>query len=1001
MPNDVNNNTIEFSFKNMESIILAMKNEYIKRQKESHGTPDYGKFHNDMLRSLEVETNENDIPDNFKDYLLQNAEDKKAHEDLTARLREHLIEESTMLADQKGGFPHPVPRIRMAVRYYFTKMDDKEFLDRFDNIMYEEESKEEQILRHRAEGMTLEKAEELTNQERKETGLMRGKLIADMAKQFEKAQPKQLLNLTDEELVESFASLNYLSHISAEIGKILENDVDNGDQYIRFTPEERKLCEHLKDLWETTRTIQNRIKLISNPYYKYLDVNRFRDAASRYENINNELMLQFSQTSYIGQLASSVVYSPTTEVNKEVEAKEEVEEEKPILPRDKPINYLSDLGIRPDNVVSAVWGDTGKSADVFSDDILKLNDGVELKITTPNECIIIKKDEDEYSYKFAKETASIRFMDSVREHGIDPKKYVFTDKEGNPLQTEGEAWINYLAEGNPVTVTYEGTPIEITMLDYNTTKYKHPDKDLISHFEETVKKIGFQPQKTSYYKADGTKLDINSKEGKAYIIDGATVTVKCDITEAQIHMEEGTQITSRYELNPSAVRCLLHESLKAKSFKLDDTFFTRPDGKELKLYGYNEDDLKYISNGNPVIATCGKKQFQVICSPVEEPKFEATQYHKDNEELQKAGEDKIKLQDNKSSDVENVYTNTRQKALRNVVSTFEEADLVRLRLSGSRQFKQMKEQLGLYTRACRNLQQEDLTDPERRKNMELCTVKLLRSAREYLKYKGKNSEKHSEQLRINAAKTIELYAKRQLDLIDRITGTEKKLGDLDVRKAELQREIDEIMPQKLKQQKIDAQKKEAANVIPAGRQNKKPRRTYVQKLLTSDKLILRKNENLDAMRDWSIKQLDEKAGNVLDGFKINENGQKLKPDAKGMKVVEKLVTNLIIRNLVSIEQINASNLDSEKGPWEILTETTNVLKGLKRRIRDTDAFQLSMHNLSADNLKLFKEKNGETLNLLSQSVGLEIIMQVKNEKQPKEQTDKNITEKSGQVLGKG
>ncbi len=209
------------------------------------------------------------------------------------------------------------------------------------------------------------------------------------------------------------------------------------------------------------------------------------------------------------------------------------------------------------------------------------------------------------------------------------------------------------------------------------------------------------------------------------------------------------------------------------------------------------------------------------------------------------------------------------------------------------------------------------------------------------------------------------------------------------------------MPQKLKQQKIDAQKKEAANVIPAGRQNKKPRRTYVQKLLTSDKLILRKNENLDAMRDWSIKQLDEKAGNVLDGFKINENGQKLKPDAKGMKVVEKLVTNLIIRNLVSIEQINASNLDSEKGPWEILTETTNGLKGLKRRIRDTDAFQLSMHNLSADNLKLFKEKNGETLNLLSQSVGLEIIMQVKNEKQPKEQTDKNITEKSGQVLGKG
>lgn len=990
MPNDVRKDTIEFSFKNMESILGAMKNEYIKRQKESHGTPDFGKFHDDMLRSLEVETKEEDMPNNFRGYFLLDDEDRNAHEKLTDRLKEHLIAESTMLADRKSGFAQPVPRIRMAVRYYFTRMDDKEFLDRFDNVMYQEESKQEQLLRHRAEGMTLAEAEELTKQERKAAGLERGKLLAEMAKQFEKTQPEQLLNLTDEELIESFALLNYLFHLSAEIGKVLENDTDNGEQYIRFTPEDRKICEHLNGLSETTRIIQNRIKLIANPYYKYLDVDSFRDAASRYEDVKNGLMglmEQFDQQSYIGEIASAITYSP----------KPEVRVSKPKLMRDEPLAYLSALNIEPDNVVSAVWMDDGKPADVFSDNILRLILGARLKLTTPNECIIIQKDEDEYSFEITKETASIRFMASVRELGIDPEKAVYTDKEGKPLQTEGEAWIDYVAGENPVTVTYEGFQAEITVLDDYRIKYKHPAEYLLSRFEETAKKIGFQSMGTSYYKADGTKLDINSEEGKAYIIGGETVTAKCGSMEAQIRVEDGPQITSEYNGNPSAVRSMLKESLEAKGFNRDKTFYTRPNGTELNLQ--NENDLKYISEGNPVIATCGEKQFQAICSPVDEPKFEATQYHKDNEELRKAGKDRIKLQNDKSSDAEKVYTGTRQDALRNVVSTLEEADLIRLRLSGSRQFKQMKDQLGRYTRACRDLRQEDLMDPDRRKNLELCTVKLLRSAQEYLKYKGRDSEKHSEQLRINAAKTMELYAKRQLDLIDRIAGTEKKLEDLDVREAELKREIDELMPQKQKQQKIDAAKRKANDVILVGRRNAGPKQSYVQRLLTSTRLVLRTNNNLDEMAEWSLTQLDEKKGNVFGRFKINDNGQKVKPDAEGMKVVGELVANLIIRNLVSVEQIEASHYGSAKGTWELLTENKQGVDELKRRIKDTEGFKQCVDKLEAGNLGLLKEGSGKELCLLSKNVGAQVKQKIRQEEKDMEKPVEIAAQNGGPVPG--
>ena len=192
MPKDVREDKIEFGYKNMESILVEMKKEYLKRQDESQGTPDFDEFHDAMLRSLEVETSEDDLPDNYKQYLLLNEEAKSRHENLTKRLREHLITESTMLADRKSGFVDPIARMRMGIRYYFTRMDNQEFLDRFDRVMYEAESESEQLLRHRAEGMSLEEAEALTNQERKEAGLERGKLYAEMARQFEKATPEQL-----------------------------------------------------------------------------------------------------------------------------------------------------------------------------------------------------------------------------------------------------------------------------------------------------------------------------------------------------------------------------------------------------------------------------------------------------------------------------------------------------------------------------------------------------------------------------------------------------------------------------------------------------------------------------------------------------------------------------------------------------------------------------------------------------------------------------------------
>ena len=967
MPKDVREDKIEFGYKNMESILVEMKKEYLKRQDESQGTPDFDEFHDAMLRSLEVETSEDDLPDNYKQYLLLNEEAKSRHENLTKRLREHLITESTMLADRKSGFVDPIARMRMGIRYYFTRMDNQEFLDRFDRVMYEAESESEQLLRHRAEGMSLEEAEALTNQERKAAGLERGKLYAEMARQFEKATPEQLLSLTDEDLVESYAVLNYLLLISSAMGGILENDKDTGAQNFRFTPEDRKVCDHLWSLYDAAKIIQNRISLIANPYYKYLNVNGFRADVSRYEDVKNQLMQQMDKQSYVGTMASSIFFSP----------RPDIQVEKPDLLRNKPIAYLESLNITPEDVISAVWLDNGKAADISSNDILRLNDGVQLKVTTRNECIVIEKDEDNYSFEIAKETASIRFMDAVRKLGIDPANAVYRDAEGKLLQTEGEAWIDYVADGKPVVVTSEGTQVEISTVGYNSPRYRHSAENMVSYFEKTAKDIGFQLEGTSYFKEDGTKLEISSDDGKAYIASGKNVTAKCGTMEAQIHVEDGVKITSGHSANPAAVRSMLKETLEKNGFDRDNTFYIRPDGTELNLQ--DENDLKYISTGQPVIATCGEKQFKAVCRPDGWPTFEATQYHKDNEELRKTAADKAQIRNDKTPNVNEAFANTRRNVLDDVLNTFDEADLVRLKITGSRQFKQMKEHLGEYKRICRNLQQEDLNDPDRRRSIELSTVKLLRSAQEYLKFKGKGSDKHSEQLRINAARTVERYAKKQLASLDCISRKEMTLRKLDTREAELKRSIEAAKPEKLKQQQREEENKKSV-VRPVRLGNAAGGTPYAKRLFTSPKLVSRTNANLDEMAKWSLAQLDR--------FQSGSREQK-----------EELLANLIIRHKVAIEQSDTASFDHAKGTWELMTENKEGVDELKRRIKGTQTFKQSLNEMSEGNLEILQEGAGRKLEYVARRVGSEVRTRIKNDEQKMNKKQDAKQNQKGPVMG--
>ena len=326
-----------------------------------------------------------------------------------------------------------------------------------------------------------------------------------------------------------------------------------------------------------------------------------------------------------------------------------------------------------------------------------------------------------------------------------------------------------------------------------------------------------------------------------------------------------------------------------------------------------------------------------------------------------------------------VFANTRRDVLDGVLDTFDAADLVRLKITGSSQFKQMKQHLGEYKRICRNLQQEDLNDPERRRSIELSTVKLLRSAQEYLKFKGKGSDKHSEQLRINAARTVEQYAKRQLAFIDSIGKAEKTLGELDTREAELKSSIDAAKPEKLKQQQREEENKKSI-VRPVRLGNAAGGTPYAKRLFTSPKLVSRTNANLDEMAKWSLAQLDR--------FQSGSREQK-----------EELLANLIIRHKVAIEQNDTASFDHAKGTWELMTENKEGVDELKRRIKGTQTFKQSLNEMSEGNLEILQEGARRKLEYVARRVGSEVRTRIKNDEQKMNKKQDAKQNQKGPVMG--
>lgn len=186
---------------------------------------------------------------------------------MTTELRRQVLEQQMARGTKKRKFPALMQRTGN-LYYYFHWFGHAEIAEDFDRVMtVSRESRQEQILRLRAEGMTKEDAENATDTQRKQAAMARGNMLKELVSQFKDTTKDSLLTASDEEIVRLYPLFSYMNDLSLNMDDLYESQADE----ILLTDEARRLCQHLSDLMEPLRKVMSRAELIFSPYYQYLD----------------------------------------------------------------------------------------------------------------------------------------------------------------------------------------------------------------------------------------------------------------------------------------------------------------------------------------------------------------------------------------------------------------------------------------------------------------------------------------------------------------------------------------------------------------------------------------------------------------------------------------------------------------------------------------------------------------------------------------------------------
>ncbi len=295
----------------MRSILWDIRQEY--RQGGGNQEEKLWEFRNRMTEKLneKVTAQELDrsLPAVFRPYRIYDEEEQHGRTALMEWMRRAKIEAATAGLDRREqSVPNSIRDALPVIRYYLEKTGRKDFANEFENVMATESDTEiaRRLRINDREGKLKGAAlEEATKQEKNRRALARGKILAQLARDFAYMDPEDIADpAKPNDFKMHFTEYHYLNSLAHCLEQCLNGE--DAESEIRFEAEERKKCRHIQSFQEVTDRFEGQVDLICNPYYPYLDTGKIsRDMKP--DKVRQNCMPLVREGGYLGTLGLDLV----------------------------------------------------------------------------------------------------------------------------------------------------------------------------------------------------------------------------------------------------------------------------------------------------------------------------------------------------------------------------------------------------------------------------------------------------------------------------------------------------------------------------------------------------------------------------------------------------------------------------------------------------------------------------------------------------------------------
>ncbi len=220
-----------------------------------------------------MEELERALPWRFKSYLIRDPEEQRRRSALGDFLRSRLESVETVAPGHRSRpMPAAAERIRSTVRYYLENTSRRELADEFDRVMeIEPDTEIERRIRIEHPELGRDTAQALAAEKQKRA-YARGAMIAKLSEEFANLTPEMLEPpVSDMDFRRLSRPYLYLNALSSQMEALLA--APERDSEILFSPDDRKICSRIVPMQPVADRVVRQMKVMSNPYYAYLDVN--------------------------------------------------------------------------------------------------------------------------------------------------------------------------------------------------------------------------------------------------------------------------------------------------------------------------------------------------------------------------------------------------------------------------------------------------------------------------------------------------------------------------------------------------------------------------------------------------------------------------------------------------------------------------------------------------------------------------------------------------------